>query len=134
MMKKPEKFNLLHTLLIDILKTYSDNTMKTLASVIIALGWIVTSDKAREFLASEDAIFYYYLSLISILFISIIHVGASNRFYKWSQKTVEMLSRLNFAEPEYYEDYMITKPLLIGNLIMNLSLFTILFTMILSLR
>ena len=134
MMKKPDKFNLLHTLLIDILKTYSDNTMKTLASVIIALGWMVTSDKAREFLASDSAIFYYYLSLIALVFISIIHISASSRFYKWSQKTVTLLSKLNFAEPEYYEDYVITKPLLIGNLIMNLSLLTILFAMILSPR
>jgi hypothetical protein len=134
MLNDNEKFTLLYQSLIDVMNGYVENVMKTLASTIIAIGWMVTSEKSREFLASPNASSYFYLSLTAIVVISIIHAGASIGLHLRSQKIMLLLLNLDVAEPKYYEGYQITAPHLIANLIMNLSLFAILFSMIFSLR
>lgn len=136
-MDDKDKFNLLYASLVDTFKGYVDNVMKTLASIVIAIGWILTSGASRDFLAMQRL--PYILSLVAIVVISIIHTSVSFGFYAQSQTKFILISGLrssgsSYVEPEYYLSYKITLPLVVANLVMNLALFAVLFMMIFALR
>jgi hypothetical protein len=127
-----KKFTWLYDALKDIIKSYMDNVMKTLASIVIAIGWIVTSGEARQFLG-EQPVFYHRLALTAIVIAGLIHTFASTQFYRQSRRKMQQLKTVNIA-PQLYDQYAITFPVFIANLILNLALLGILFAMVVSLR
>jgi hypothetical protein len=136
-MDDKDRFNLLYASLVDTFKGYVDNVMKTMASIIIAIGWILTSDTSRHFLMERKM--PYVLSLAAVAVISIIHTAVSFGFYSQSQAKASLISNLRagdspFIEPSYYANYQITLPLVVANLVLNFSLFAVLFMMIFTLR
>jgi len=135
-MKATEKFSLLHATLKDIFKDYNDNSMKTSAYIIIAIGWILTSDTARAFLAlqGKQQSLIFFLSLTAVAIIAIIHSIVSFGFYQRSQKKMRMLLKLNEVEAESFDNYQISLSHLVASLAANLFLFAILFVMILALK
>ena len=132
-MNKEKQFELLHKTLVDIFKDYVDNVMKTLASLIIAIGWILTSVDAQEFIRKSD-VRIYYTALAAIVSIGLVHTIISIGMQVRSQSTTVYLNELNFTDKKYYEHYHITRLHMFANLIVNIFMFCILFVMIFSLR
>jgi hypothetical protein len=131
-----EKFALNHATLKDIFNNYIDNSTKTSAYLIVAIGWILTSSTARDFLASQgkQRSLTFFLSLAVVLGIAIIHSVVSVGFYQRSQKKAYLLSKQDVVEAESYDNYQISLPHLFVSLPANLFLFAILFTMIFVLK
>jgi hypothetical protein len=132
-----DRFNLLYASLVDTFKGYVENVMKTLASIILTMGWILTSDTSRKFLAERKAA--YVMVLGAIIIVASLHTCVSIAYYFRSQGKIDLLSKVKegdqqYVEPSYYLSYKITPSIIVVNLMMNLSLFAVLFMMIYTLR
>ncbi len=133
-----DKFDLMYESLKDTFKGCVENAVRTWASTIIAIGWILTSDKSRDFLSKQRAAYWWLL--VAIVVISILHAGVCIVYYRRSQNKINLLERdftsgaSPYIEKEYYMGYKLT-PLIIGtNLLVSLFLFAVLFMMVFSLR
>lgn len=136
-MDTKDEFDLLYASLVDTFKGYVENVMKTLASIIIAIGWILTSESSRTFLKAQRSA--YVMVLVAVLIISALHAGVSVAYYWRSRKKMDLLEGLKdgesaYVKPAYYAGYQITPLIIAVNLLMNLSLFAVLFTTIYTLR
>ena len=132
-----DRFNLLYASLVDTFKGYVENVMKTLASIILTMGWILTSDTSRKFLAERKTA--YVMVLGAIIIVASLHTCVSIAYYFRSQEKIDLLSKVKegdhqYVEPSYYLSYKITPSIIVVNLMMNLSLFAVLFMMIYTLR
>ncbi|MDX6404890.1 MAG: hypothetical protein QOH70_2345 [Blastocatellia bacterium] len=132
-----DRFNLLYASLVDTFKGYVENVMKTLASIILTMGWILTSDTSRKFLAERKTA--YVMVLGAIIIVASLHTCVSIAYYFRSQGKIDLLSKVKegdqqYVEPSYYSSYKITPSMIVANLMMNLSLFAVLFMMIYTLR
>jgi hypothetical protein len=139
-MDPKDRFNLLYQSLVDTFKGYVENVMKTLASIILTMGWILTSETSRKFLAERKTA--YVMVLGAIVIVASLHTCVSIAYYFRSQRKIDLLSELKdadspyvaYVEPSYYLSYKITSPIIGVNLLMNLSLFAALFMMIYTLE
>ena len=133
-----DKFDLMYESLKDTFKGYVDNVVKTWASTIIVIGWILTSDKSRDFLVQQRAAYLWLL--VAIVVITILHAGVCINYYFRSQTKIDLLiedftnRKPPFIEEDYYTGYKITPKIIGTNLLASLFLFAVLFIMIFSLR
>jgi hypothetical protein len=123
-----EKFGLLHGSLKEIYGDFVADVMKTLAFLILGIGWFVTSDKSREFF--RRTIYIRLASIIALVILAVIHANACLTIYALSQRIMALLGDLNYLGREYYESYEITGWLAGTNLIQNLILFIVLITIL----
>jgi hypothetical protein len=136
-MEVKDKFDLLYESLKDEFKGYIDFLMKTWTFIIITMGWILTSQQSREFLAKQRAAYWWLLATILVIYI--LHVGVCNSYYRRSQNKFNLLIRefsasdSPYIEKEYYISYKITPLLVWTNLLLSLFLFAVLFMIVLSL-
>ena len=127
-MNADKKFDLLYETLKDIIKTYYENVMRTIAFILLAIGWILTSKDTQTLLHKDERLIY--LGLTAIVITGLIHGYSSHYFYQHSQKKAQQLKELDFVSSNYYEQYQIKFSVFMGNLILNLSLLTVLFVMV----
>ena len=132
-----DRFNLTYESLKDEFRGYIENLVRTWAAIIIAIGWILTSEQSRNFLAKQRAAYWWLLAAIVV--ISMLHVGVCISYYRRSQCRVNFLigeftdSDPPYITKEYFMSYRIT-PLMIGtNLLVSIFLFSALFVMVFSL-
>lgn len=130
--KVSEKFSLLYESLKGIQSDYYTDVMKTLAFLIIGIGWFITSDKSRDFFRKTKVA--RVSSLIAVVVLGIIHIRASIDTYHLSQKKISLLSSLNYLGPDYYCHYEITTSQLVMNLLQNIALFAVLIVILYSLK
>ena len=98
-------------LLLEALRAYQagvvDSGFKTLALMVGALGWFITSQSARDFLAGNE------LARNAILFFLALTVLAyavmAYRIYLLSQSVMNKLDTLAFVRRDTYEHYAIKK-------------------------
>lgn len=100
MMNHEDKFKLQYESLQDTFKGYVENVMKTLASIVVAIGWILTSDKSRDFLSMQRTAYVWVL--VAIIVMSILHAVVSVNYYFRSQKKIALLEDLDYVERAYY--------------------------------
>jgi hypothetical protein len=131
-MPLPDLFDLVYEAQIDLYKTYIANVMNTLAFIIIAIGWMLTSEKCRGYL-SENRL-ANRLSLIAVLIVAIIHSLVSIFMYMMSQEKACLLNKLNYIDCKYYEHYIISPAQMIASLLLNLTMLALLFMIILTLH
>ena len=112
--------------------TYNEDVMKTLAFLIITLGWFITSDKSRDFFRRNRP--SRISSIIAVVVISIIHVRASVHTYLSSKKLSSLLDNMNYLDSELYNSYTIDIPQLVTNLIQNVVLFGVLIVILFTLK
>ncbi len=127
-----EQFRLLYQSLQETKREYAEDAMKTLAFLIVALGWFITSDKSRAFFRRHRTA--RLSSIFAVCLLASIHLKASLLAYSCSQKQTMMLDALRYVDPEYYLMYTIKMPTLITNLIQNIVLFGILVVILISLK
>lgn len=118
-----EKFSLVYESLKDIYSDYETDAMKTLAFLIICIGWLINSDKTRDFIQKNRSI---KVSAIAVLAVTwLIHINASSRAYVASQNRISMLSNLNYLDLKFFQNYEITIEHLLSNLMQNTVLFAL---------
>jgi hypothetical protein len=87
-----------------------DGAYKVVGSLLLIIGWIITSDTARRVLQQSK-----WTRWAAIVCIVVCFVGAwalASQLYGKSAHTAKMLDSLNYIPREYYEDRIITKPTL----------------------
>lgn len=97
--------------LLEALKGYQasalDNGYKTLGFMVVALGWLITSEGARTFLKANG---YIRLAALVFLGLSVIGYGfMAYRVYSLSRSVFAKLERLGYATRDVYEHYVISK-------------------------
>lgn len=129
---KEQKFDLLHSSSKDIYNDYNVDVMKSLAFLIIAIGWFVTSNKSREFFRKSKTA--RLSALITAVVIGFVHIWSSISSYLLSQEKMSLLSTLNYLDPKYYRNYEITAMGLALNSLMIIALFGVLIVILCSLK
>ncbi len=127
-----DKFNLAYESLKEIHHCYTTDVMKSLAFLLICIGWFITSNKSRDFIKNNKIV--RISSIVALVIIGIIHIREQINTYMSSQHIVSDLSNMNYLDMKYYEHYEINLGQLIANSIMNIVLFVVLILIILSLR
>lgn len=133
-MNDTAQFALVHQMLVHLMNTFMDSMMKTAASVVIAIGWILTSESSRAFFADPQGGAYYYLTLTFIVMLGSAHAIMITGLYLRSQRAMRTLAQLDLTPRENYAAYEVTLTHLILVLAVNLTLFAVLFLMIAALR
>ena len=129
---KKEKFDLLYTSSKDIYNGYNVDVMKSLALLIIGIGWFVTSDKSREFFRKSRTA--RTSALIAAVILCLVHVWSSISTFHLSREKISLLSALNYVNPNYYQNYEITTTTLVLNLALIIALFGVLIVILSSLK
>ena len=137
-MDAKDKFDLLYEALKDEFKGQTDNLVRTWAGIGLAIGWILTSDKSREFLAKETTAYRWLLAAIVV--ISLIHALVSIAYYLRSRHVFDLLIREFtdidplYIEKECYSSYKLTRLMIAQGLMVSFFLFAVLFMMVFSIK
>ena len=127
-----QKFQLLYDSLRDLSKDFANDVLKTIASLLLVIGWLMMSEGSREFLRQNLAAWRTALVVIPV-------VAATNtvwlidRFLA-SENKVELLDRLEYLKEGYYASDRITLVVMTTDTIAHLALFAALFGLIYSQR
>ena len=127
-----ERFEILHKSLKDILDEYTNDVLRSIAYLLLAIGWIVTSDRSREFLRGNKRA--YRVAIIIVLLIALLHTGLAYWTFDRSQRMSDLLVELNYLPHDYYSHLKITPIIFVGNLTLHLGLFATLFFLLVALR
>jgi hypothetical protein len=111
---------------------YFDNIFKVVGFIIIATGWILTSDKSREFL--QKNIVAYRISIGATFLIACGHAVALGFGYISSLKLIEQLREVGYIDCKYFKHYQISYIQICGSVLSDTLLFTALLTILISLR
>lgn len=129
-MTPKEFFMFLFEILKNLNASYVENTMATLGFILLAIGWIITSEKARTFLSSDKTVKLVSISVIAV--IALIHTIVSLAIWEESDQIFEQLKMLMYMNEKYYDLYKLELCHVILNLIMNLLAFALLIVLILK--
>jgi hypothetical protein len=111
---------------------YFDNIFKVVGFIIVAIGWILTSDKSRDFL--QKNIVAYRVSIAAVFIIACGHAVALGFGYISSLKLVEQLREIGYLDCKYFTHYQISYIQICGSILSDTLLFTALLTILLSLQ
>ena len=127
-----KRYKIIYESLQDLHNEYVIDVMKTIALLIICLGWLITSDKGRYFFKKNRTA--RVSSIIILVLLCVININTSIRAYRFSQDKITEISILNYIEPKYYENYEISTEFLVANLIVHTALFTLMIIILFSLK
>jgi hypothetical protein len=138
-----DRFGLLYESLKDEFNRYFEGVAKMWAANLIGIGWILTSDQSRDFVAKQMAAFWGLLAAIVV--VGIVHIGVCRNHYLRSQQKFNLIIReftdsappyieKPYIEKEYYMSYKITPLMIWSHLVISLTLLAVLFMMVFSLR
>jgi hypothetical protein len=95
-----------------------DSTTKVAGFLLLATGWLTTSESARTRLRSDQ--FARHLAVTALAGAFVLYGCAAVKAFLISQRTLSLLSRLNFMSVAHYESRAIDLPVLLifvfGNL------------------
>ncbi len=125
-----EQFELAHEALHDLANGYSSDVLKTIASLLLVMGWLMMSEAARNFLRHSPTARRTGLVVVPVL-------AVANAVWLWdrfatSEALADLLNSLGYVPEAYYADDRITVTLWITNLVVHLTLFTALFALVYS--
>src|SRR5205823_4077736 len=83
-----------------------DGGYKVVGSLLLVIGWIVTSDKAREVLRGSAAA--RFAGATGVLCSAVGSAYLTLQLQQKSAHTAEMLDRLNYVPREFYADRIVT--------------------------
>ena len=127
-----EHFELVHRALVDLSDRYVGDVMKTIAFLLLATGWILTSDRSREFLRRNRGA--RRTALITVPGIAILHVWLSIQTFEISTQKMQLLEEIGYFQKQYYAGDGVTLDVLVADLALTTFLFTTLFFLIRALR
>jgi hypothetical protein len=95
-----DAFDLLYTALSGYQTSFFDSAFKVTASQLVVIGWVATSDKARDLLRSRKSI--RVAGAVVLLFTSFMYAVFSLRLYGMADHTAALLDKLQYAPRSYY--------------------------------
>lgn len=126
------KFQLLHDSLRDLSKDFANDVLKTIASLLLVIGWLMVSEGSREFLRQNLTAWCTALVVIPV-------VAAANTVwlidrFRASENKVALLKELEYLKEGYYASDKITPVVMVTDTILHLALFAALFGLVYSQR
>ena len=109
---------------------FLDTMFKATGFFLLALGWLLTSEKSRDLLGGNAVA--KYAALLAILLIAATHVWVLIERYRRSLAILALLASDSATGP-YYRLYAVTTKHLISGLLVNLALAAVLFIVICTL-
>jgi uncharacterized membrane protein YwzB len=126
-----EKADIAYKILVDSYNKYLDDVFKTAGLFHLTLGWIFTSDKARQFLQENKRVRKAVLVIVIIM--AIVHASSLYGDYLETNKQLNLLNEINYMPSAYFERYRITNGKLVGSLLISVLGFGAMFISIYSL-
>ncbi len=123
-----DRFEFLHNSLHELSQDYTNDVFKTIGFLLLAIGWIVTSQHSREFIGSRPII--RWAGLTSIAVAVIVHVALVRERFLVSSDQWQQLSELGFMPSAYYADDRITPIVFWATLVLHLALFAMLMVLV----
>jgi len=127
----PERFKLIHGGLIRVATEYFKNIMLSVGTSLLALGWILTSESARDFLAASPIV--KVSALVAIPVLTLLDLASHYWAFRMCRKMNDQLDELNYFPRADFEEHGIPKPFLFINGAVHLALLTPLWLFIWSL-
>ncbi len=127
-----ERFTLLYTSLREMSKDYGNDVLKTIGSLLLVIGWLMTSEGSRKFLAQN--VTAWRTALVVVPVVAVINTVWLIERFSASEGKVELLDELGYLPNAYYADDRITPVLMVANLVIHLALFAMLFALVYSHR
>ena len=127
-----QRFTLLHDSLRDLSKDVANDVLKTIASLLLVIGWLMMSEGSREFLRQNVTAWRTALVVIPVL-AATNTVWLIDRF-RVSENKVDLLKGLKYLEEGYYASDKITLVVMVADTILHLALFAALFGLVYSQR
>jgi hypothetical protein len=104
-----ESFHILRELLKDYSATYVSYTITTSASILLVIGWLLTSDKARDFIGGHGIVRWPLTAVAVVLLALEALIGhRMMRVTTTTARSIEQL-RLPGVLPVHYEPRMISR-------------------------
>jgi hypothetical protein len=126
-----EKADVAYKILVDSYNKYLDDVFKTAGLVLLTLGWVLTSDKARQFLQENRNVRKAVLVIVIIM--AIVHAASLYGDYRETNRQLDLLNKINYMPSDYFERYRITFEKIAGSLIISFLGYAALFISIYSL-
>jgi hypothetical protein len=117
--EKQRQFDVLYATLCGLQQGLLDSTTKVAGFLLLATGWLATSQSAQAFLHDP---FTRHLAVTSLAAAYALYACAAIMVYADSKRTLTLLVRLDSMPLEYYETRVITLPALLIFLFGNLAL------------
>ena len=95
-----ERFTLLHDSLGALSTDYGNDVLKTIGSLLLAIGWLMMSEASRKFLRDNRQVRGTALVVVPLMAVSNA-VWLINRFVV-SERKVRLLRELNYVSEAYY--------------------------------
>ena len=127
-----QRFKLLRDSLRDLSKNFANDVLKTVGSLLLAIGWLMMSEESRDFLRQNSTAWLTALVVIPVLAVTNT-VWLIDRF-RVSENKVALLEGLKYLEEGYYASDRITLVVMVTDTILHLALFAVLFGFVWSQR
>ncbi len=127
-----QRFKLLHDSLRDLSKNFANDVLKTIASLLLVIGWFMVSEGSREFLRQNLTAWRTALVVIPVMAVANT-VWLIDRF-RISENKVALLKELEYLKEGYYASDKITSVVMVTDTILHLALFAAIFGLIYSQR
>ena len=127
-----EKFKLLYDSLRDLSKDYANDVLKTIASLLLVIGWLMISEGSRKFLAQN--VKAWRTALVVIPVVAVINTVWLIDKFLVSESKMKLLDRLNYLPRGYYAGERITPVLIVADIVLHLALFAAVFGLAYSQR
>ncbi len=130
-MNERERFAKFYDTIPEILRTYVSNFTWVVGLLTIANGWILSSASSRKFIRGNETA--YVGVIIVVVAIGLLHTAGCWYFYQLSQKRIAQLTAdYEDLYPLPFEDYKISRPIFLINLLISWSLVLGLIVMIIA--
>ena len=127
-----QRFKLLRDSLRDLSKDFANDVLKTVGSLLLAIGWLMMSEGSRDFLRQNSTAWLTALVVIPVLAVTNT-LWLIDRF-RVSENKVDLLEGLKYLEEGYYTSDRITLVVMVTDTILHLALFAMLFGFVYSQR
>ncbi len=119
---------------LDALKThqaeYLNSVWKTFAALMVAIGWVMSSEETRDFLVSSTPVKYVAVGVI--VFMVLMHWLTLDDLYKKSQRIISVASIDSDLFKAIGESYEIKREYIFASFFINGLLYILLLTIIIS--
>lgn len=104
---RKEEFSVLYASYARAYERFLDNGFKTSTVLLVVLGWLLSSESARDFITSHSFIAGVCMAMLSLGAISL--WTTFHRLYRLSQTLRARLDALGFLEPRFYDQHAIPR-------------------------
>ncbi len=122
-MDEHERFAKFYDLIPEIFRSYIANFVWAVGLFSLANGWLLSSASSRQFI--RDSVSAYLGVILVVFTIGLLHTISCWIFYRRSQeKIAQLTTEYKDLHPLPFQDYEVSKPILLVNLLLSWSLVT----------